>query len=886
MDISRRLRFLVLPLLMSAFLHTALGAQPEQSTATLDAVSNSQPTLAATIGAATSADDASTAAQDQTNAASGTAAQGAATLQEVVVTAERRAISEQETPIQITAISGDTLISQHQAQIQDLQVTVPALADTSDVGNLEYINIRGVGNATPGPNIASGVAVLQDGILMATREDQSQPFYDMADVEVLEGPQGTFVGASAIAGAIEMTSANPNFNGVSGYVLAKEADYSDTQFQGATNLPVSDTFAVRFAFNVEQSGSFYKDIGDTPDGYGYASYSATNPALDGARIPLDQFALGPTTPQDPGAIDDKQARVKALWQPTDSFQSLTEFSYWYQNNGNIGEPNPYTYQTLFSAGSENAATGLQGGCTLGGPLSAKQEICSEPGTTTHSTYYYPGETPLVLDYYGFYDEDYQQALIYNETLRYTFPDGIVLRSQTGIVNINDDTLTSNSDGPANAGWGQHDNGNVRWKSEEINLLSPTTGKVNWIVGGFYDYETNPSYITTLSVPPPYQPNALPSTLSIAQNSAAGRVMAIFGQLNWQLTKTLQLQIGARENWDNNYSPNWFPVAPPPGTVLSAPAGAGSYKLGYTGTSTVPSSYTVTSVGSELQYFKDSVPTGKINLEWIPVPGQNFYIFYARGYQAGGTNQGSTDHPVFEPEYNNDYEAGWKGRLFDGHMLTQVGGFYYNLQNFQESLFDGQANNDTTTGTYTANMAPSRLDGLEASEQSRFGGLGINLGVAYTHSSMGTLKVFPSYAEPAGFGSPETAPQCVAGHTYVNTCFDYTPYLINVGGEEMPYAPDFTANITVDYRFRVGNGTFDPQVMFSHMSSQYSGIYDIPYFYMPARNLWNAYINYTVGRWDMQLFGTNLTNEIYANNIGTTITYGAPRSGGIQASFKF
>ena len=107
------------------------------------------------------------------------------------------------------------------------------------------------------------------------------------------------------------------------------------------------------------------------------------------------------------------------------------------------------------------------------------------------------------------------------------------------------------------------------------------------------------------------------------------------------------------------------------------AGTGSYQINYSGTSTTPSSQPAIAPVFASGRFKDSVPTGKLDLNWTPAPGQNFYVFYARGYKSGGTNSGSTDHPLFNPEHVNDYEAGWKGRLFNGHMLTQVGAYYVN-----------------------------------------------------------------------------------------------------------------------------------------------------------------------------------------------------------------
>lgn len=836
------------------------------------------------VGAATDQDTnagAVASPAEQGNAAAPAAGQ----LQEVVVTAERRAVSLQETPIAITAVSGETITAQHEETFEQLQNVVPTLVYSYGSNNTESINIRGMGNSAVSPSVTSGVSVLRDGVLMGNRGSQGEPFYDIADVEALEGPQGTFVGASAIAGAMEINTVNPNFNGLNGYLLAKVGNYSDTQFQGAINLPVADTFAMRFAFNDEQQASFYKDIGTTSQGY-YVNAA-------GAIQPFDQNLGGQGVPaNDIGAPDDRQARFEFLWKPTDSFQWLSKVDYWYENFGGFpAEPNPGTYTTVFNAGAENSKD-VNAGCTLGGPLNPMQEVCSEPGVVTHSQYYYPGETPFVLDYYNMNEQSWELMTRYNEELRYTLPDGIVLRSQSGFVHLDSLNVVSESNGPQNAGTEEMNVGpNQDYMSQEFDVISPTTGKISWIAGGWWDYRSVPDYFDETAVSSPYQPNQLPSSQNYIQESATQRLAAVFAQINWQFTQTLQLQIGARENWDSNFSNNTAPVAPPVGTVLPAPEGEGNYKIAYpAGCSATtggcdPVSYTVLSQSYQNIHYKDSVPTGKVDLNWTPIPGQNFYVFYARGYRAGGTNSGSTDHPTFNPEYLNDWEAGWKGRLLDGHMTTQIGGYYYNYQNMQFTLTDIEQDNDTTTGTYTANLAPSTIYGIEVAEQARFAGLGISLNVDYNHTSMGGVE-FLTTELPSSFGSPIKPPQCLSGHTYQTPCFDYSPYLVNVSGEETPYAPLFTGNITLDYRFHVGSSTLDPEIQFLHMDKQYSSLIEIPYNTLGARNLWNATVDWALGKYDVQFYGTNLTNELYIESNGASVYYGSPRQGGIQATYHF
>jgi iron complex outermembrane receptor protein len=841
----------------------------DQGTAGAQAPTGAPP---ATAPAAASAP----AAQNNTNAAP--------ELQEVVVTAERRATDVQQTPIAVTAVSGDQLQSLHLNTISDLQTTVPSFQSNDQGGFFNSINIRGMGNTAITPVIATGVAVFRDGLLMSETIAEDEPLFDIADTEVLEGPQGTFVGASSTAGAVEINSANPDFKGLSGYALMSLANYSDTKWQGAINLPVTDTFAARFAFNDEQRGSFYKDIGATLNGYYFTQYLPTF----GTRQPLNQGTPGQSLPiVDPGHLDGRQARLSLLWKPTDNLQVLGKAEYSFINTGGEpAQPNPSTYTTLFAAGPGPVYAGCSS--VAGTGFTGNQLICPGAGTVEHSTYYYPGETPRVLDYYGTAMQEDELLTHYGIELRYTLPNGIVLRSLSGFVHIDINHQDNTSYGPQNAGWVYHEIGpNDNYMSEEINVISPTTGKVNWIAGAFWNYRDTPVFLNAYTVTPQYQPNQLPIIDAMLQFPSVNRIAAVFAQINWQFTDTLQVQLGARENWDNNFASNAANVATP-GATTPGPNGTGIYLINYNPGSTAPSSYTAIAPIAASGGFKDTVPTGKIDLNWTPTPGQNFYIFYARGYKAGGDNSGSTDHPFFNPEHVNDYEVGWKGRVLGGHMLTQVGAYYINYQNMQYELFDPVAQNDQQTGNYVANLAPSTIYGIEISEQSRFGPLGVNIGLDYNHSALGSVIALDNSALPPGFGNPTSLPQCLPGHSYTGglQCFNYTPYLANVSGEQNPFAPKITANISVDYTVHLGNGTVDPRLTFSHVDKQYASIFQDQFNLMQARNLLDASIDWVVGKWDTQVFATNLTDQTYIIAGGNPIYYGPPRQLGIQATYHF
>src|SRR6185312_1934511 len=136
----------------------------------------------------------------------------AATLEEVVVTAERRAQNIQTTSIAMTALSAEDVANKGIRDQTDLQFAAPALSMTQ-VGFTENVNIRGIGINLQSPVVVSGVALYRDGLFYPGNIMADEPYYDRADVEILRGPQGTFVGQNSTGGAILVTSKNPTLDG-------------------------------------------------------------------------------------------------------------------------------------------------------------------------------------------------------------------------------------------------------------------------------------------------------------------------------------------------------------------------------------------------------------------------------------------------------------------------------------------------------------------------------------------------------------------------------------------------------------------------------------------------------------------------------------------------
>ena len=790
----------------------------------------------------------SQSATAQTSAGQATTAQaGAGVLQEVVVTAERRATDIMTTPVSIVAVSGDTLQSSQIVDINSLGQVSPNLL-VYNAGMSSTADIRGVGNSNQGGDETPGVAIIRDGLPNNTSGfGENIPYFDIADVEVLRGPQGTFTGSNSTGGAIDINSANPNFTGFNGYVDVKAATYSEQAVQGAINLPVSDTLAMRLAFNEETRGSFFRDQGSLIDG----PYEA-GPAIAASG---NNPSSGNQAAYDPGNVNNKDLRLGLLWKPTDNFQSLTKIEFDYENSDGIPtQPNLFPFSPL--AGQP---------CPKGDGTAPN---CYSP--------YYPGYSgsPYVRnDWASFMTRANNHSAEYSEEARYTLSGGTVLRALAGVQEINQTSVASTSNDSLLVGQFSQNINHTPIYSGEIDAISPTTGPFSWITGAMISYTRWTPYSYSYNPTPPF--SAAAPEVGAWEDGEAVRTEThgVFAQVSWQFTPTLQLVAGGRMSWDSLFGSC-------PGTPQTCVGGTKDilligYAPGILNFSLPPGLST-----------SDRVPSGKIDLNWTPLPGQYLYGFVARGYKPGESNVGYS--PAAHYEWVNDYEAGWKGKLAHGHVQAQVDGYYMQYMDMIHSIFNPQLPRNTSE----LGIPFSILKGIEASLEANVGHLGINLNGAYNKSILGPLTTAATYKFPSGtfFG---TTPQCAPGVAPSNTssgCSDYTgsypgdpSYTVHLSGESLPFAPEFTFNGSVQYTIPVGEMTVVPRVSYSYRGKAYSDIFTDAYHLLPGYSLWNAYLEWDTGPWATTIYGTNLANSVYLEGSGL---YGNPRQYGVELRRSF
>src|SRR5689334_24210452 len=170
------------------------------------------------LGAQPGAGPAAPAASSGSNSAgdhgssSGGGNSDAAVLSEVVVTAERRRENLQTTPISASVVTGEELSNAGVSTVDQLQFISPA-ATVNNFGQGIDFDIRGIGKAEHNTQTTTGVITYRDGVATFPGYFTAEPYYDIARVEILRGPQGTFVGQNATGGAVFVTSQDPVING-------------------------------------------------------------------------------------------------------------------------------------------------------------------------------------------------------------------------------------------------------------------------------------------------------------------------------------------------------------------------------------------------------------------------------------------------------------------------------------------------------------------------------------------------------------------------------------------------------------------------------------------------------------------------------------------------
>jgi iron complex outermembrane receptor protein len=701
-------------------------------------------------------------------------AESAAAVETVVVTAERRVVKLQRDPLAATVLSGEDLKKKSVTTVEDLQLSTPALT-VNKFGNGNNFNIRGIGKGENNIQTPSGVVTYRDGIPVIPGFIQDEPYFDIENIEVLRGPQGTFGGTNATGGVVYITERNPDLNALGGYAQLQAGNYTDFALEGALNVPVSEDVAARFAVQAEHRDSFWT----ITKGAGFSG--------------------------DPGHLQEINARLSLLWQPTAKLEILFKEDYSHVDQGGVpGDP-------IFD---------------------------------TNDIFHIQNNTRNLLE------DDVSRTVL---DVKYNFDDGITLRSLSGLQ-FGRSNESIDVDGSNAFPFNFTALGKLVIASEEVDLLSPSSGPLTWIVGGFAAHSNallpgNGGF--DIGVPPGVVDIVLRYHTDV--ESIAG-----FGQVTYDILPDVQVQAGARFNDSkthiNDFQQTLLFGAPIPGMTFMCPS------------TMVPNNCS----GRE----EDSKLTGKIALNWTHDEHNFFYAFFATGHKNGGLNTTNTDpasQHVIKPEDLRNVEIGWKSDFLDGHVTSQVDGFWNDYTRFQVTFTD-----PVTLVGAIGNIPSAKSWGFEGQAQGSWDQLSFDVGAAFIHTRIGQFSALDTRAAE----------------------FEPTPRLVNVTGHQLPDTPRWTFGTGLQYAIPLPNGdTLTPRVDVAYVASQWATIFedDDPFLkdHLGARTIVNAQLTYD---WTDELrinaFVTNLFDLHYVanHNVGApfpVLRYaGPPRQYGVRLTKDF
>ncbi|MBC2666695.1 TonB-dependent receptor [Novosphingobium flavum] len=229
----------------------------------------------------------------------GASAGNGAALEEIVVTAEKREASAQKTAIAIDVLGGDKLAINGVNDIQQLQNVAPGV-QFGQANTSTFVAVRGV-SSRDGTEIGDpAVAINVDGVFLQRPSGMNAAFFDLDRIEVLRGPQGTLYGRNATGGVVNIISKKPKLGEFGGYAALTLGNYKTINGEGAINLPLGETVALRASI-----------ISRNHDGYRNNASSL---------FPANGKLRGDDE-------DTNGARLQLLFKPNDQFSALISGTY-------------------------------------------------------------------------------------------------------------------------------------------------------------------------------------------------------------------------------------------------------------------------------------------------------------------------------------------------------------------------------------------------------------------------------------------------------------------------------------------------------------------------------------------------------------------------------
>ena len=617
-------------------------------------------------------------------------------LEEIVVTARMREESLQNAPIAISAHTGESLAYRGVSRLDQVAKFVPGLTLENNpsfggASNSAAIYLRGVGQKEFLPTTDPGVGLYVDGVYVARSVGAILDVVDIERVEVLRGPQGTLFGRNTIGGAISVTTVKPEPGGeLGGHVSGTTGTDELLRLKGSLHLPLGETLAARLSVaDLSQDGYVERtdgvDLGDDDTTTGRAAL---------AWQPNERFAADLAVEATRDRENGQPMRLIGI--------DFTDLSQLQGLVASVPPPMAFIHNVTFGAATPGVPCAVTDAAGNGITLNPAAPNCYDAryiGKDGKNQ----GTAP------AFSDSDVRGA---SATLRYELTPELTLKSISAWRDLDAEFARDGDDSPHRISQ-FHDDLEQEQVTQELHLLGAHE-RLNWILGLYYFTEEGENT------------NTLDFTVSNFRSGGdfENESWAAFAQATWDITGTLHLTLGARQTEEEksfrpdqvifqNYFAGISQVVPPgnPLAALDAPfLQAGERILPY--------------LWKEID---SSELTPMANLSWDATEDLMLYASYSEGFKSGGFTQrvfppivagytappGTPDIdliPVYDPEFVDVWELGFKLSGLDGQLRLNGAAFRTGYEDLQVQVFDSVA-------PVTRNIGKATIDGVELELQA-------------------------------------------------------------------------------------------------------------------------------------------------------------------------
>jgi iron complex outermembrane receptor protein len=429
------------------------------------------------------------------------AAQSEGVLEEIIVTAQKREEALQDVPISVATTSGEALNAMFSGSedILALSGRVPGLyAESSNGRSAPRFYLRGLGNIDFDLAASQPVSLVMDEVVMENVVLKSFPLFDLNNIEVIRGPQGTLFGRNTTAGIIKVNTRRPSEE-TSGYARVSYATYGTANVEGAIGGRMDETMSARAS----------------------VLYRTRDNWITNAHTGEESL----------GEYSEMAARLQLLWTPTDRFSALLM----YQTRSLEGTSSIFR-ANVFDTGSADLNRNYQRDVVYyDGGDNNPQEYDSN-GATLNITVDFDDATftsiTSIQDANGFSRGDIDGGVV-NIGSFPTPPDGIDF-ADIDVFGIPSRTWP----GPIFTPSVTQDGADTNQFTQELRLASDTDGPFSWQIGAFY-FESE-LVVTTESFA-----SFGFLTVQDTQIEQTNKTWAIFGQGSWDVTDRLTLTAGVR-----------------------------------------------------------------------------------------------------------------------------------------------------------------------------------------------------------------------------------------------------------------------------------------------------------------------------------------------------